>query len=148
MNANLPFDTVPLWHLAGWTMVHFLWLGTLIAAVAFIVRVLSRRATPNVRYATALTRAASFPSLEEQKLPDLAWKRLGLDLAPIGEEELTLAKTPQAGWVRAEPVLTEDERNELGKKLEGTNIAESMEQEKKQLLSPTGPHMQGGGGFF
>ena len=29
-----------------------------------------------------------FPTLEEQKLADLAWKRLGLELEPIGEDDL------------------------------------------------------------
>ena len=30
MNTDLRFDGIELWQLAGWTMLHFLWLGTLI----------------------------------------------------------------------------------------------------------------------
>ena len=33
-----------------------------------------------------------FPSLEEQKLADLAWKRLDLELEPIGEQDLKRVK--------------------------------------------------------
>ncbi|MEX0610976.1 MAG: hypothetical protein WD229_02545, partial [Pirellulales bacterium] len=54
MYANLPFETVELWHVAGWTMIHFLWLGTLVAVVGLIGRLVLRHATPDVRYATAL----------------------------------------------------------------------------------------------
>ncbi len=54
MNAYLPFDAVHLWHIAGWTMIHFLWLGAIVAVVAFLCRLLLRRAAPNVRYAAAL----------------------------------------------------------------------------------------------
>ena len=44
----------------------------------------------NARWAESGTTAhrVKFPSLEDQKLADLAWKRLGLELEPIGEEEL------------------------------------------------------------
>ena len=37
-------------------------------------------------------RTSKFPSLEDQKLADLAWKRLGLELEPIGEEDLKRVK--------------------------------------------------------
>jgi hypothetical protein len=53
MNPSMPFNAVELWHIAGWTMIHFLWLGALIAGVAYIGRLLSRRTMPNVRYAIA-----------------------------------------------------------------------------------------------
>jgi hypothetical protein len=39
------------------------------------------------KLATAHTASQKFPSLEEQKLADLAWKRLGLELEPIGDED-------------------------------------------------------------
>ena len=54
MNAYLPFEAIELWHIAGWTMIHFLWLGALVAAAALVCRLLLRRASSNVRYATAL----------------------------------------------------------------------------------------------
>src|SRR5689334_6096570 len=44
-----------LWLLAGWTMVHFLWLGTLVGLAALISRWLLRRASANIRYAIGLS---------------------------------------------------------------------------------------------
>jgi len=54
MNALLSLRGIELWQLAGWTMVHFLWLGALVAVAAAGCRVLLRRAQPNVRYAFTL----------------------------------------------------------------------------------------------
>ena len=39
MNAYLSSNGIELWHVAGWTMVHFLWLGALVAAAAAVCRV-------------------------------------------------------------------------------------------------------------
>ncbi len=36
--------------------------------------------------------ASKFPSLEDQKLADVAWKRLGLELEPIGDDDLQRVK--------------------------------------------------------
>ena len=44
----------PVWHLAGWTMLHFIWVGSLVAVLAALGRQLLRRAHPDVRYAYAL----------------------------------------------------------------------------------------------
>src|SRR3954466_151692 len=52
-----------LWSLAGWTMVHFLWLGTLVAMLAFACRWLLRRASANTRYAIALSSLAILAAL-------------------------------------------------------------------------------------
>ena len=54
MNTILRVDGGELWQLAGWTMLHFLWVGTLIGLAAAIGRVIVRRAAPSVRYAVAL----------------------------------------------------------------------------------------------
>ncbi len=54
MNANFPALASDLWSLAGWTMVHFLWLGTIVAAVAFAGRLILRNAAPTTRYTFAL----------------------------------------------------------------------------------------------
>jgi beta-lactamase regulating signal transducer with metallopeptidase domain len=54
MNALSAFAGLQVWHIAGWTMLHFLWLGTAVAAMAIVVRLLLRRAAPNVRYTVAL----------------------------------------------------------------------------------------------
>ena len=54
MNALLHASVSDLWSLAGWTMVHFLWLGAIVAAVALVARVALRSASPNARYAVAI----------------------------------------------------------------------------------------------
>ncbi len=46
----------PVWHLAGSTMLHFIWAGSLVAVLAALGRQLLRRAHPDVRYALALQR--------------------------------------------------------------------------------------------
>ena len=63
MNTDLRFDGIELWQLAGWTMLHFLWLGTLVGLVAGACRLLLRQASPNVRYATAVTTLVVLASL-------------------------------------------------------------------------------------
>src|SRR4051812_3405358 len=55
MNTYLPSNGFDLWHIAGWTMIHFLWLGTLVAFAALVSRWLLCRTSANVRYATSLT---------------------------------------------------------------------------------------------
>jgi hypothetical protein len=47
------------WLLAGWTMLHFLWVGALAAAAGAIVRLAVRRCGPNVRYAASLAMLAA-----------------------------------------------------------------------------------------
>jgi len=55
MNASLPsFDLASLWWLAGWTMLHYLWVGLAIGLLAAMARLLLGRAPANVRYAVAL----------------------------------------------------------------------------------------------
>ena len=44
----------PVWHLAGWTMLHFIWAGSLVAVLAALGRQILRRAHPDVRYVYAL----------------------------------------------------------------------------------------------
>jgi len=43
-----------LWQVAGWTMVHFFWVGLLLGLLAMLVRVALRRTPPKVRYAASL----------------------------------------------------------------------------------------------
>src|SRR3954463_4193967 len=55
MNAPMSSSHFDLWLVAGWTMIHFLWLGTLVAFAALVSRWLLCRTSANVRYATSLT---------------------------------------------------------------------------------------------
>ncbi len=43
-----------LWRLAGWTMLHYVWVGLAIGAVAMLVRIALRRTSPLVRYSAQL----------------------------------------------------------------------------------------------
>ena len=54
MNTFLWFDSIEWWQLAGWTMLHFLWLGVAVGIVAAVARLVLRRAAPVVRYAVAV----------------------------------------------------------------------------------------------
>lgn len=54
MNAVSPAHVSDLWFVAGWTMLHFLWIGAIVAAIALGCRALLRRATSNARYSVAL----------------------------------------------------------------------------------------------
>ena len=63
MNTYLFASVENMWLLAGWTMIHCLWLGTLVALAALISRWLLRRASANVRYAVALTCLAMLASM-------------------------------------------------------------------------------------
>jgi beta-lactamase regulating signal transducer with metallopeptidase domain len=63
MNTYLFASVENVWLLAGWTMIHFLWLGTLVALAALPIRWILRRASPNVRYVTALACLSTLASL-------------------------------------------------------------------------------------
>ncbi len=55
MNDFLRLDEVELWHVAGWTMLHFAWLGAAVMAAALVGRlVVLRRAPAAARYAAAV----------------------------------------------------------------------------------------------
>jgi beta-lactamase regulating signal transducer with metallopeptidase domain len=54
MNPFLSMGVGEMWQLAGWTMVHFLWLGALVGVAAAVSRLVLRRASANVRYVVAL----------------------------------------------------------------------------------------------
>jgi hypothetical protein len=45
-----------------------------------------------VQTATTDIQSGKFPSLEDQKLADLVWKRLGLEMEPIGDKDLQRVK--------------------------------------------------------
>ena len=46
MNTCLFASVENTWLLAGWTMIHFLWLGTLVALAGLLSRWLLRRTSP------------------------------------------------------------------------------------------------------
>src|SRR4051812_12978884 len=54
MNAVVPATMSDLWFVAGWTMVHFFWLGAITGALALVCRMLLRSTSASVRYGAAL----------------------------------------------------------------------------------------------
>jgi beta-lactamase regulating signal transducer with metallopeptidase domain len=52
-----------LWSIAGWTMVHFLWLGALVGVAAGACRLMLRRANANLRYAVMVVSLAALVAL-------------------------------------------------------------------------------------
>ncbi|MCI0493104.1 MAG: M56 family metallopeptidase, partial [Planctomycetes bacterium] len=54
MNAYLPFGDVAWWQVAAWTMLHFLWLGTLVGLAAMACRFAMRHASAETRYGASL----------------------------------------------------------------------------------------------
>jgi hypothetical protein len=52
----------------------------------------SERGAPQPNSLNVSKQGSKFPSLENQKLADLAFKRLGLELEPIGDEDLKRVK--------------------------------------------------------
>src|SRR5688500_12343953 len=63
MNPYHGIESITLWHVAGWTMVHFLWLGALVGIAAAALRLVLRRASPNARYVAAFTGLAILTAL-------------------------------------------------------------------------------------
>ncbi|MEX2091395.1 MAG: M56 family metallopeptidase, partial [Pirellulales bacterium] len=63
MNTLLSSGSGDLWQVAGWTMLHFLWLGALAGLAAGAFRLVLRRAAANVRYAAALVCLAVLAAL-------------------------------------------------------------------------------------
>src|SRR4051794_8781461 len=63
MNAPISSSHLDLWMVAGWTMIHFLWLGTLVAVAGLISRWVLCRASASVRYAVALSWLATLLAL-------------------------------------------------------------------------------------
>ncbi|MDR3621249.1 MAG: M56 family metallopeptidase [Paludisphaera borealis] len=58
MNVST-WATSPAWTAAGWTMLHFLWVGAALTALAAIGRRALRKAHPDVRHAFALATLAA-----------------------------------------------------------------------------------------
>jgi beta-lactamase regulating signal transducer with metallopeptidase domain len=58
MNAWLE-SAAPLWRLTGWTMIHFLWIGAIVALVGGAVRVACRRTAPAVQYGVSMLTLAA-----------------------------------------------------------------------------------------
>ncbi len=63
MHAFRWFEGVDVWHVVGWTMLHYLWLGTLVGLAAGACRLVLRRAPANVRYVAALVCLAVLAAL-------------------------------------------------------------------------------------
>jgi beta-lactamase regulating signal transducer with metallopeptidase domain len=64
-----PID-VRTWEAIGWTMIHFLWVGSLIGLLALMLRLILRRASANMRYVCLLGCLAALSAAP----PFIAWR--------------------------------------------------------------------------
>ncbi|MBA4104258.1 MAG: hypothetical protein C0485_00745 [Pirellula sp.] len=93
MNASL-------WQLAGWTMIHSLWLGAAVALAGGFLRLACRRAAPNTRYAISL---ATLAALAVTPLATASW----LSVNGVPTIETALLPLPQGeGWGGGQPGYT------------------------------------------
>ncbi|MGI9455831.1 MAG: hypothetical protein ACR2NU_04675, partial [Aeoliella sp.] len=98
--------TMPqLWQLAGWTMIHFLWIGAALAAMTALFRLPLGRVAPAIRYAVTLV---CFFAISTAPLVVAAWlwthedllPRSSLDVAPpITKVNEGMLAEPQAAMV-------------------------------------------------
>ncbi|MBA3485557.1 MAG: hypothetical protein H0T51_27500, partial [Pirellulales bacterium] len=105
--------TDALWQLGGWTMVHFLWLGTATALIGAALRIACRRAGPRTRYAVSLLTLAALTALP---LAIAAWLSLHSPGILAGRTEMTPPLQPRAlpgGSVTAEREPTSTQRPRL-----------------------------------
>ncbi len=79
MNDNLPWE--PVWQLAGWTMIHYLWIGTLVALALAMVRLALRHVPPSWRYAVTLV---GFVVLAAMPVAIAAWIARDIDWHTAG----------------------------------------------------------------
>ena len=95
MTNSMPMGS-PLWVAAGWTMVHFYWIGAALGFAGLLGRRALRAARPEARYALALSilaamavaPAATFawvyePSLRSSPIPKMSAPR-GLTAESVG----------------------------------------------------------------
>jgi hypothetical protein len=118
MNIYLFASVESGWLLAGWTMIHFLWLGALVTVAVFAGRWMLRRASANARYAVALScfallaalppaiaacLATFSPPLKVADSPWRGWSGGGTPIvtaiSPAPPIFATAAETPLAGIV-------------------------------------------------
>lgn len=102
----------PVWRMAGWTMLHFLWVGSAIGVVAAAGRFVLRAASPSARYAFAL---ACLVALCAAPIAGaIAWAQLAGDspatlaAAPAADEQQTPTDAPPPGLSDAGPPLSPD----------------------------------------
>jgi len=88
------FTQSPLWLAAGWTMLHFCWVGSAIGLVAVTGRWLLRSARPEYRYAFAL---ACFIALAISPVVIAGWLARNLPAATVTEHSVVKNEPIPAG---------------------------------------------------
>ena len=84
------------WNVVGWTMLYFLAAGTVVLLLGGVLRVLLRRATPNIRYATSLATFAALALLPLVIAPQIPAPELTTKITKDTKVEFT----PQPGRPR------------------------------------------------
>ncbi|RIK78916.1 MAG: hypothetical protein DCC68_14250 [Planctomycetota bacterium] len=70
MNAALRLVDSPAWTIAGWSLLHYLWIGAVLGVAAWLLRRAVRPLSPQARYAAAV---ATFAALAVAP-PCIAWR--------------------------------------------------------------------------
>jgi beta-lactamase regulating signal transducer with metallopeptidase domain/thioredoxin-like negative regulator of GroEL len=138
--------TDALWQLGGWTMIHFLWLGTAVTLLGGALRFACRRASPGVRYATSLM---TFVALAATPITIAAYLVVDVDSAPLlqpralpgGSQTVERAPTSTPGQ---SPRLQPAPPRVIDLKV--TDVEPAPSQMTNHLDNvPASPHLYGGG---
>lgn len=89
MNPTFSLGNGPLWDVIGWTMLHFLWIGTLVGLLAGAGRAILHGASPNSRYIVAL---GSLMAMSVLPLAIMAW--ISVAERPISNAIVAPLRTP------------------------------------------------------
>src|SRR5215208_3012811 len=96
--------TTPILETAGWTLIHFLWQGCALAAVAATLLRLAERRSPNARYliaCAALVMLAAAPLVTARLLWDASVEHARLKPAVLSEVALRQAQGERVEGLRA-----------------------------------------------
>src|SRR5208337_769754 len=91
-----------IWQIAGWTMLHYLWVGGVLGVIALVLRRGMRAAGANLRYLAALS---SLAVLGIAPLPIAVV--VTHSLPPVPRSEPVLDRMPKSPALPAEEMATE-----------------------------------------
>lgn len=142
MNASL--DLGGVWQLAGWTMLHFLWIGALVALAGGALRLACRRAAPGVRYAVSLVTLAAIaatPMAITAWLAPLA-QRGPVDVRAEASRRLPTSSSLADAPIRSAPTVAAQQVIDLAKTpIVATPITNGPEPHRAVNVQPLPPNI-------
>ncbi|TWT33980.1 Regulatory protein BlaR1 [Posidoniimonas corsicana] len=97
----------PLWRLAGWTMIHFLWIGGGVALATLLARAVLRSASPQARYGVSLL-AFTLLAAAPAAIAAYLWQHQPAPAMPVMSAAAPPIASPLSGAPAAEPTATID----------------------------------------